>query len=154
MQGLICQSQGITSTHCFMWLKWLRAALLASHTCSMWKAWNTVWVRASSYWPTQIALEGGEMGKAARQWKETPNSFWKTCLKKSSDFCHTETKRPLLPWSLHSCRICIKHCLKPAASHPSFQPPSRNYTGALQLAMAEGQWQGSYLALISWPLSI
>lgn len=112
----LCQSQGVTHTHCSTWLKWLKSALLVRHTCPTWRAWNTVWVKASSYWPTQMVLKGEEMGEGARQWKKTSKFLLENLFKTTSDICHTENKRPLLPWSLHTYRICIKHCVNSAAS--------------------------------------
>lgn len=125
-----------------MWLKWLKSALLVRHTCPTWRTWNTVSVKASSWWPIQMVLKGGEMGEGARQWKETSKFLLENLFKTTSDFSHMENKRPLLPWSLHTYRICIKHCMNSAASHPSSQLPcQKNNTGALLLAMAGGQWQ-------------
>lgn len=40
-----------------------------------WGAWNTVWLKASSYWPTQMVLKAGEMGEGAKQWKQTSKSI-------------------------------------------------------------------------------
>lgn len=90
------------------------------HPCTTWGAWNTVWVKASSYWPTQTVLKAGEMREGAKQWKETSKFLLVKLFKTSSDFCHMENKREVF-WLglLHPDRICMNHNMTSAASHPS-----------------------------------
>lgn len=148
LHGLIyfCQSQGVAHTHRSVWLKWLKSTSLIRCTCSTWRAWNLVQIKASSYWPTPVVPKGGEMGEGARQWKETSTLLLENLFKTPRDFCHIENKISLLPCSPHTYRICIQHRMNSAASHPS----SRQLCCEPQRRVSDN----SHPALASWPPSI
>lgn len=71
---------------------------------------------------------------------QTP--FGKTCLRHPVISATWKTIGLFCLGLLHPYRICNKHCMNSAASHPSSQLPSqKNNARALLLAMSEGQWQ-------------
>lgn len=108
-----------------------QSAFLERDPCTTWGAWNRVWVKASSYWPTQMVLKAGEMGEGAKQWKQTSKSIL-VKLFEDLQWVLPLIKEVFCLGLLHPDSIWMNHGMTFAASHSSPELPSpKSNTGIL-----------------------